>query len=166
MGAVTEELIDWRFEVAKREFTGKKIEIASTEGILHALFFLDDVMPFANPQASVEHVANAYWNFLERASHIFTAAEWQILSGPHSPFSRGELARKNAGEAVAEIKGDYPGDEWCDGLLAVRKLLPKVASLSDVEFLAVNEILSLVGNLASDDPWFTISRKLPALATD
>lgn len=163
---MTDEYGDWRFETVNREFVGKKIEIACTEPIMHALFFLNDAVPFNNPQASLEHVARLYWAMLERASHIFSGAEWRALGDLSSPFHRGELSRRSAAEAVKEVEALYPGEDWRAELLAAKRLLPKIGTLSDVEFEAVNVILFLVGNLSSDDPWFTLSRKLPALGLD
>jgi len=163
---MTDEDVDWRLETANRDFVGRKIEIACTEPIMHALFFLNDAVPFNNPQASLEHVARLYWSLLERASHIFSGAEWRALGSSFSPFCRGELSGRNAVEAVKEVEALYPGEDWRAELLAAKKLLPKIGTLSDVEFETVNAILFLVGNLSSDDPWFTLSRKLPALGLD
>lgn len=157
------EFVDWRFEILNRELSGKTIQITCTEPILHALFFLNAAAPFENSQAALEHVAKFYWLLLERASHIFSETEWRTLSGLLSPFAGGEFFGKSASEAVNKIESDYPGREWGAGILAVKDLLPKVAALSDAEFAAMNEILFLVCNLYSDDPWFTLSRKLPAL---
>jgi len=164
---MTDEYADWRFEIANREFVGKKIEIACTEPIMHALFFLNDAVPFNNPQASLEHVARLYWSLLERASHIFSSAEWRTLGASwFSPFYRGEFLGRRPVDVVREIEAKYPDEDWNEDLLEAKKLLPKIASLSDVEFEAVNAILYLTGNLSNDDPWFTLSHKLPALGSD
>jgi len=84
-------------------------------------------------------------------------------SNSSSPFSDGNRAGESAASAAASVEADFAGDEWCAEFLSVKALLPKIAALSETDFVAMNEILRYVRSLSSDEPFFTISRKLPAL---
>ena len=154
--------VDWRLELL-RSAPDKQTTITCAGDILDTLFFSDDAMPFRNPQVAIAGALSAYWKILERSSRIFTPNEWRVLSAQCSPFSRGERAGMLPAEAVASVENEYPGDRWNAELLSIKAMLPKIAALSDTDFAAVNAILSYVGNLSSDDPLFTMSRKLPAL---
>jgi len=155
-------LVDWRLETI-RAMPSKQIQVTCTGDILDTLFLSDDSMPFRNPQAAIADALSGYWTMLERASHIFSASEWKILSSQTSPLSGGGRAGESAALVVTSIEQEFPGDEWGDDMLAVKALLPKIVKLSETDFAAVNEILRYVRNLSSDDPFFTISRKLSAL---
>lgn len=154
--------VDWRLETI-RAMPGKQVQVNCTGDILDTIFFSADWMPFHNPQAAIACALTGYWKILERASHSFTAMEWKALSAMHSPFSRGAYADMTPAEAAATVEREHSGDEWNDEILAIKALLPKVARLSSADFAAVNEILRYLGSLSSDDPLFTMSRKLPAL---
>lgn len=160
--ALDNPLVDWRLETV-RAMPSKKVQVTCTGDILDTLFLSDDSMPFRNPQAAIADALSGYWLMLERASRIFTASEWEILSGFPSPFRDGNRAGESAASVVASIEQEFPGAEWGTDMLAVKALLPKIVKLSETEFVAVNEILRYIRNLSSDEPLFTISRKLSAL---
>jgi hypothetical protein len=143
---------------------GRKTEIELTQEIIDTLFVFDAQIPLADPSASIERALAGYWRVLGGAAALFTPDEWKVLTDLSSPLHDGGFEYPTAAAAAREIARDYSGDDWCDQVLAVKRLLPKIASLSQPEFEAVREILWFIRNVYSDDPIFTVSRKLLALA--
>jgi hypothetical protein len=156
---------DRRMEILKG-LPIKQIQVICTGDVLDTLFFSDDDMPFSNPQASIEGALSAYWMLLRCASRIFTAGEWGVLSGRHSPLTDGRFSNSSAASAAASIAFDYAGDEWNVEILEFKALLPKIAALSDTDFAAVNVILGYLRGLSCDDRISAMSLKLPALKSD
>jgi hypothetical protein len=153
---------DRRMEILKG-MPSKQVQVTCTGDILDTLFFSDDDMPFSNPQIAIESALSAYWMILGCASCIFTADEWGVLSGQHSPLTDGRFANSSASAAAASIAIDYAGDEWNSEVLELKALLPKIAALSGTDFAAVNVILRYMTGLSCGDRVSAMSLKLPAL---
>jgi hypothetical protein len=146
-----------------RGLPSRQIQVNCTGNILDTLFFSDDDMPFADPQVAIAKALSAYWAILECASRIFTTDEWVVLSGQHSPFTDSGFAKPPASSAAASIAAHFAGDDWNDEVLAVKALLPKIATLSDADFTAVNEILRYMTGLSCGDRVSAMSLKFSAL---
>jgi hypothetical protein len=156
---------DRRMEILKG-MPSKQVQVICTGDILDTLFFSDDDMPFSNPQIAIESALSAYWMILGCASRIFTADEWGILAGQHSPLTNRRFSNSSASSAAASIALDYAGDEWNAEILEFKALLPKIAGLSGTDFAAVNVILGYITGLSCNDRVSAMSLKLPALKSD
>lgn len=141
----------------------KNVELQCTGDILSTIFYADDDMQFSNSQSAISGALSFYWHILRCASRIFSPVEWAALSATHSPFVDERYQRLPASSAASLVAVAFPGDDWNDEVLAVKALLPKVASLSDTEFAAVARILQYVASLSCPDPISAVALKLPAL---
>lgn len=153
---------DWRLDLLRSEPV-KRVQLDCTGDVLDTLFFSNDDMPFNNPEAAISSALSSYWIILGHAARIFLPEEWRLLFEEFSPFYDGNNIHITAAEVAAGIEDDYPGSDWNAEVLAFKALMPKVAGLSGADFAAVKDILRLLRNLSSDDPFFTMSRKLPSL---
>jgi hypothetical protein len=166
MAAEAEEqtFVDWRLEIVRRNLVGRKVQVELTTTIAETLFFQDDDIPLAHPTQALDAVLKGYWRILAGAATIFTRDEWILLSRWESPFHHEGFEFDSAAALADDYAGQYTGDDWCAEVLAIKRLLPKIRSLSSSEFESVREIFFYLRNLRSDDSMFTLSQKLAALS--
>jgi hypothetical protein len=156
--------VDWRLEIVRKDFVGRKVEVELTTAISETLFFQDANLPLTYPSQALDAALKGYWRMLEGAATLFTRDEWILLSRWESPFHHGGFEFDSAAALADDYAGQYTGDNWCAEVLAIKRLLPKIRSLSSSEFESVREIFLYMRNLRSDDPMFTLSQKLAALS--
>jgi hypothetical protein len=138
------------------------VELTTT--IAETLFFQDDDIPLAQPTQALDAVLRGYWRILAGAATIFTRDEWILLSDFPSPFHDGGFKFDSAAALADDYAIQYTGDDWRAEVLAIKRLLPKIRSLSPAEFEGAREIFFYLCNLRSDDPMFTLSQKLAVLS--
>ena len=161
MPSILESSVDWRLDLLRSE-PAKKIQLTCTGDVLDTLFFSNDAMPFLHAEAAISDAISAYWAILGHAACNFSSEEWRLLDEYFSPLDD-EGAHVTAREASVRLEDQYSGSNYSADVLAFKELLPKIAALSGADFAAVKDILRLLKNLSSNDPFFTISRKLRPL---
>lgn len=154
---------DWRLETIRTRFRGEKREVTLQIHTVETLFAMDGSVPLSNPSEGIERGLSGYWRILREAAYLFSSHDWQALTAMRSPFDGAAFKYASADELAATIEADYSGDNWCNEVLVVKALLPRIRALSKTEFEAFREILFLLRISFSDEPHFTLGQLLPGL---
>jgi hypothetical protein len=141
--------VDWRLEIVRKDFVGRKVKVELTTTIAETLFF-QRADPLGFRSQALDAVLKGYWRMLEGTATIFTRDEWILLSRYESPFHSGGFEFDSAAALADNYADQYAGDSWCAEVLAIKKLLPKIRSLSPAEFEGMREIFFYLRNLRSD----------------
>jgi hypothetical protein len=100
---------------------------------------------------------------LDRVAAKFSASELDVLSGSAHPWNERHWTMK-ADQVTRDLRDLYNRhDDWNDGVLAFRALIPKLETLTDAEMTGFLEIMRLLHNLGPESPVGILSLKLRSI---